>query len=160
MTDPTFRVPFGGGPVLPLAFWLVLVAGAAGTIVEFGMTNPNGGAASAVMFIAVCAAVGSYLLAVHALAFTQCTDTEIRTRHFVRRRRCPWQQISDITVEPFSRGRRPARSVRVTTTAGKSFRLGAPVDGELIRDPDFDSALITIRICWRKGVVKSGRWHL
>jgi hypothetical protein len=46
--------------------------------------------------------------------------------------------------------------VRITTTAGKRFSLAAPFDGELVRDPEFDAALIAIRSCWGIRNVRSG----
>jgi hypothetical protein len=143
---------------LPLALWLLLIAAVAGGLI--GLANPSKGVVPVIIFFVLCAAMGTYLQAVKALSFTDCAETEIRTRFLVRTRHCPWQDISDIAVERRSRGRRPARSVRITTTAGKRFSLAAPFDGELIRDPEFDAALTAIRTCWRQGAVRAGHRNL
>ena len=154
MSNQAFRLRFGAGPLLPLALWLLLVAVVTGGLI--GLANPSQGLFPVIIFFVLCSTVGIYLQAVRALSFTDCSDTEIRTRFLIRTRHCPWQDISDITVERRSRGRRPARSVIVTTTAGKRFSLAAPFDGELIRDPEFDAALTAIRTCWSTGVVRAG----
>ncbi|MGN6796436.1 MAG: hypothetical protein ACTHJW_28960 [Streptosporangiaceae bacterium] len=154
MSNTTFRLRFGSGPIGPMAVWFILVAAVMGPII--GVWNPSQGVSQAIIVLVLCAATGSYFQTVRALSFTQCTETEIRTRCLFRTRRCPWQDVSDITAERSSRGRRPARSVVVTTTAGNRFRLGAPFDGELIRDPGFDEALAAILSCWQKVVVVAG----
>jgi len=120
------------------------------TTVQLVLANPNSDASSAMIAVMMGAVIGIYILAVRTLAFTRCTDTGIHTRRLVRTRCCPWNQISDIRAESFvaSRGghaRKPYRLVRVTTTSGRTFRLAAPFDGLLTRDPEFDSALMTIQ---------------
>jgi hypothetical protein len=151
MSNQTFRLRFLAGPLLPLALWLLLVSAVTGGLLGLAKLDTSS-LFPFIIFFVFGAAFGIYFQAVQALSFTDCTDTEIRTRFLVRTRHCPWQDISDITVERRSRGRRPARSVLVTTTAGKRISLAAPFDGELVHDPHFDAALNAIRTCWRMGV--------
>jgi hypothetical protein len=75
------------------------------------------------------------VLAVWKLNYTKCAEEGIRTRRLPWTRRCPWPQVSDITVarvalstrNPWARGK--IRAVRVHTKSGHNFLLGAPIDG-------------------------------
>lgn len=40
-------------------------------------------------------------------------------------------------------------TVLITTTSGTRFRLGAPLDGRVARDPEFWDKLLQIRNYWR-----------
>ncbi len=95
------------------------------------------------------------MLAVWKLNYTKCDESEIRTGRLIWTRRCPWPQVSDITVarvslntgNPYARGK--TRAVRVHTASGRSFLLGAPIDGGFKSNPDFDASVAKIRAFWR-----------
>jgi len=156
--DLEFRLRRGSG--LLGIMWLLWPSVAVPVIsVEVLMANPNGQAASVVIGVGVFA-IYVPLLAVDALAvwklnYTRCGESGICTRRLAWTRRCPWPQVSDITVErvalstrnPYARGK--IRAVRVHTTSGRSFLLGAPVDGGFKPDPDFDASVAKIQAYWR-----------
>jgi hypothetical protein len=150
--NQTFRLRLGSGPFVIMFCWLLPVILPAGTAVD--VADPNNPAFGFIIFIMICAGISIYVLISRALTSTQCTQTEIRTRYLVMTRRCPWEQVSDITiVRAYAgrrTGRRPARAVQVTTTSGKRFRLAAPYDGDLVRDSEFDESALAIQNCWRK----------
>ncbi len=91
------------------------------------------------------ALVSLYASLAYAIAFTECTAAGIRSRGLAGRRYCPWPQVRDISV----RSRSMNSTVIVTTTSGTRFRLGAPVDGRVARDPEFWEKLLQIRNYWR-----------
>lgn len=147
---PVFRLKFGGGL---FAWWVIPVAAAAGIgAANLLLANANSKGASVLIAVIMVVVVVLYLMAVRALSYTRCEKDEMVTRRLIRTRRCPWSQVTDIAVEKFSASataRKPARMVRITTASGKKFRLAAPVDGILIRDPNFDHSLSVINEIWR-----------
>lgn len=150
MSAPVFRVNFGGGL---FAWWVIPVAVGAGiSAANLLLANANSQGASVLIAVIAIVVVLLYLMAVQALSYTRCEKDELVTRRLIRTRHCPWSQVTDIAIEKFSSSptaRKPARMVRVTTASGKKFRLAAPVDGILIRDPEFDHSLNAIKAIWR-----------
>lgn len=86
-----------------------------------------------------------YALIAYLLAVTECTPGGIRTRGLGGPRRCSWSEVADISL------RYGPRSVliAVTTTHGRRFWLGAPVEGGVMRDPEIDRKLARIQAYWR-----------
>jgi hypothetical protein len=95
--------------------------------------------------LALAAGVGALLCAysygAYATAFTECTQSGIRTRGLAGVRTCPWAEVRDIT---------PLRDgvVRISTTSGMNFWLGAPVQSRLMPDPEFFSKVTQVMDCW------------
>jgi hypothetical protein len=123
--------------------------------VELWMADPNSQAASVVIGAGTVVMYGLLLalelLAAWKLNVTECTAGGIRTRRQFWTWQCPWPQVSDITVErvalsaqnPWARSK--IRAVRVRTTGGRSFLLGAPIHGGFRPDPDFDASVAAIQ---------------
>lgn len=79
------------------------------------------------------ALIGLYAYIAYARAFTECTPAGLRTRGLGGLQECPWSGVSDASLRPHGR----TATVMVTTTSGTRFRLGVPVDGGVMRDPEF-----------------------
>lgn len=158
MADLKFRLQRGSG-ILGLLAPLVPSVAVPVFCVEFLMPNPHSEAASLVIAVGTLAIyippLGLELLAAWKLNYTKCSEQEIRTRRLIWTRRCEWSKVRDITVQRVSLssrtppGRGKIRAVRVHTTGGHSFLLGAPIDGGFKRDPDFDASLARIQAYWR-----------
>jgi hypothetical protein len=84
---------------------------------------------------------------VYLKAFTKCTPAGIRTRGF-RNRKCSWSEVRNISLQEDSNPNATNYSVMVTTTGRKRFRLGVPVDGWLMPDPQFTIKLQQIQDYW------------
>ena len=134
-----------------------VVASVAG--VQLWMTNPNSGGASVVIALGTvvlyAALMALHLLGVWKLNYTECTATGIRMRRLFWTWDVAWTQVSSIDAErvslsarnPWARSK--VRAVRVWTTGGRSFLLGAPIDRGFRPDPEFDASVAEIQSCWR-----------
>jgi hypothetical protein len=99
--DLEFRLRRGSG--LLGIMWLIWPSVVVPVIgVELLIANPNGQAASVVIafgtFAMYIPLLAVDLLAVWKLNCTKCDESGIRTRRLIWTRRCPWPQVSDITV--------------------------------------------------------------
>jgi hypothetical protein len=112
-------------------------------------------AGAGVMSLAICAGivalVGSWALVMYVWAFTECTPIGIRTRGLAGSRECRWAEVAAIVARPYGR----TATVMVTTTAGERFRLGAPVAGGVMGDPEFPAKVAQIRQYWHATVASS-----
>jgi hypothetical protein len=95
----------------------------------------------------------SYACASHAFAYTECTPKGIFARGLRGRVECPWTEVRRVSEGPSAMNR---RCVVVWTTTGGSFSLGAPVDGRLVRDPEFAENLEQITKYWQWTLLG---WH-
>ncbi len=91
--------------------------------------------------LGIAALVYQYAFVAYSIAYTECTAKGIRTRGLAGRRDCPWTQVRDISPVSYSRN----GIVVVTTASGRRFWLGAPVDGGVMRDPEFAAKVLQIR---------------
>lgn len=131
--------------------WRAQAAGTAGTGVFFGGIIGLGGgsgiwwlwALGAVISLNVL--IGLYENVAYTRAFTECTPAGVRTRGLAGTRRCPWPHVGGIACQRRAGG----VIVIVTTTSGAYFRLGAPVDGISMRDPDLRSKVAQVQQYWR-----------
>jgi hypothetical protein len=87
------------------------------------------------------ALIGLYAYLAYAVAFTECTVTGIRTRGLWSEQHCSWAEVKSISPRLYKR----TTTVVIATTYGTSFRLGAPVDGGVMRDPEFAPKVMQIR---------------
>jgi hypothetical protein len=126
------------------------VGGAAAFVVFAGgwaLSGRAGMLGTLALMAAIVAVIGGYAWAVYAAAFTECTPTGLRTRGFSGTRQSAWPGIADIRVRPYGQ----TASVMVTTASGARFRLGAPVDGGVMKDPEFmNRTLQVIAYCGRR----------
>ena len=122
----------------------VSVAAVAAVLITLWMVNMRNGALLAPW--AVGAAVGALVCAYAYLAcrtaFTECTQSGIRTRGLAGPRACSWAEVRAIT--PLQGG-----MVRISTSYGRHFWLGAPVHSRLMDDPEFFAKVMQIKDCWR-----------
>jgi len=88
------------------------------------------------------ALVSAYAYAAYAMAFTDCVPSGIRTRGLGGKRECSWASVRDISEVRDG-------IVRVSTSCGPNFWLGAPVNSRLMQDPEFFSKVMEIRDYWR-----------
>lgn len=124
-----FVLAFGGGAVASAGFGIMSLAISAGIV----------------------ALVGLWALVMYVWALTECTPTEIRTRGLAGTRECRWTEVAAIVARPYGR----TATVMVTTTAGGRFRLGAPVAGGVMGDPEFAAKVAQIRQYWHVAVTSS-----
>ena len=97
------------------------------------------------------ALIGLWALVMYIRAFTECTPTGIRTRGLAGTRECRWADVAAIVARPYGR----TTTVMLTTTAGGRFRLGAPVAGGVMGDPEFPAKVAQIRQYWHVAVTSS-----
>jgi Bacterial PH domain len=90
---------------------------------------------------------------VHARAYTECTPAGIRTRGLAGTRECRWEEVADIVAQPY----RGAAFIMVVTRSGRRFRLGAPVEGGVMGDPQLPAKMAEIRQYWQSAVAAAGR---
>jgi hypothetical protein len=94
------------------------------------------------------ALIGAWAYVMYARAWTECTPAGIRTRGLGGLRQCSWPQVADIAIRPGT-----GTTIRVTTVGGTQFLLGVPVNGGVMRDPEFVSKLRQIREYWRSATL-------
>jgi hypothetical protein len=94
------------------------------------------------------ALIGVWAYVMYARASTECTPAGIRTRGLGGLRQCSWPQVADIAIRPGT-----GTTIRVTTVGGTRFLLGVPVNGGVMRDPEFGSKLRQIQEYWRSATL-------
>lgn len=150
MHSLTFRV---SGPqrrkMLIGAAIVTAVATMLGIVVDVTRSGLGGRVAAYAIGAGLGALISFYACASYAIVYTECTPTGIRTRGLGGRRGCPWAQVRDIS----QRASAMNRIAVVTTTSGRRFWLGAPVDGSVVRDPEFAEKLEQITDYWRMAVL-------
>jgi hypothetical protein len=128
-----------------LVIWTISVWAVASVLLSLWSLNFHDRAAATLGAWAVGAGLGAlvciYACVGYAGAFTECTRSRIRTRGLLGIRECSWTSVRGIT--PLSSG-----VVRISTSHGVSFWLGAPVDSGLMRDPNFASKVLQIMDYW------------
>ena len=92
----------------------------------------------------LCALIVVWAYVMYARASTECTPAGIRTRGLGGRRQCSWPQVADIAIRPGT-----GTVIMVTRVDGTRFLLGVPVNGGVMRDPEFGSKLRQIQEYWR-----------
>jgi hypothetical protein len=96
------------------------------------------------------ALIGVYCLVLYAVIFTKCTPEALCTRNLSGRLHVlPWPQVADITVRAVTSRGTTTYTVLVTSVTGKRFRLGAPVSGGVMSDPEFAAKVQQIQEYWR-----------
>jgi hypothetical protein len=103
---------------------------------------------SLVISAGIAAAVALWALVMYAGAFSECTPTGIRTRGLAGGRDCRWAEVAGIVQRSYGK----TVSISVITTYGTRFRLGAPVAGGVMPDPEFGAKLAQIQQYWRSAV--------
>jgi hypothetical protein len=140
--------------LLGLGLYVLLLAGVAVALaVTMVVTHASWGSRISVWVIAavIVAVVALWALVMSAVAFTECTPAGIRTRGLARTHSCSWAEVGVIVSAPrqsWRYGRTPA-TVSVITTSGSRFRLGAPVAGGVMRDPEFAAKFAQIQEYWQ-----------
>jgi PH (Pleckstrin Homology) domain-containing protein len=92
----------------------------------------------------IVSVTGLWTYVMYARTVTECTPAGIRTRGLSGRTQCPWAHVTGIDLRPY----RGTVTVMVTTTSGTRFRLGAPVSGGVMGDPEFRSKVEAIQDYW------------
>ena len=105
---------------------------------------------------AIGAAVGGliclYATMAYARAFTECTPAGLRTRGLARTRECPWADVRALAPHVY----RQTTTVMVTTAGGTRFRLGVPVTGGVMPDPEFGQRAEQIWRYWQWAAQAAG----
>jgi len=135
------------GQLRGLRNWLVIIA-VVTVLLILGTVRTNGGLSKTLGLYAAGAGIGTVTVlwsyAVYARAFTQCSPAGIRTRGLSGATECPWAQVASIELRPYKQ----TVTVMVTTASGVRFRLGAPVNGGVMGDPEFGSKVEAIQQYW------------
>jgi hypothetical protein len=97
---------------------------------------------------AICAPFVGWITLRYSRAVTECGPDAIRTRGLDRSWSCGWEYVADIVIRAASSRGVTTYTVFVRTTAGELLRLGVPVSGGAMRDPDFDQKVRQIRAYW------------
>jgi hypothetical protein len=158
VTTLTFRTT--RGQLRGLAIFTAVLSGLAIALAAIvGASRGWLGSGAGPWFIgcALAAMIGGYCLVVYALTFTECTPEALRTRSPIGRLHVlPWPQVADITVRAVSARGQTTYTVVVTPVAGKRFRLGAPVSGGVMSDPQFAAKVQQIQEYWRTATGSAG----
>jgi hypothetical protein len=102
------------------------------------------------MAAAIGAALAGWVPYRYARAFTECSPAGIRSRGVTGEWRCNWRYVADIGIQTnISRGPTTC-TVILTAIDGGTLRLGMPVSGGIMPDPDFDGKVAQIRAYWRQ----------
>lgn len=127
----------------------VAVIAAALLMVHFGTrSDPGGRLLGYGVGAGLGSLIGGWCLVCYSRAFTECGPDGIRTRGLGRKRRCAWDEVSDIAIRAYHGRGATTYTVRVTTASGQHFALGAPVSGGIMPDPEFEGKVRQIRACW------------
>ncbi len=127
-----------------LRTYLALLAGIIAVLTAAGLSTRAGMLLVWDVAVGLGLAVGLYAYVMYARAFTDCTAAGIRTRGLAGQRECAWPQVADI-APAYSR----TATVMVATTGGARFRLGVPVTGGVMADPEFAAKVSQIQHYWR-----------
>lgn len=93
-----------------------------------------------------------YASIAYARAFTECTPAGLRTRGLAGTRTCPWAEVRTIAPRVY----RQTTTVMVTTVHGTRFRLGVPVTGGVMSDPEFGQRAEQIWQYWQRASQAAG----
>lgn len=127
----------------------VVVAGTAiTTLLILGTVLVNGSLSTTLGWwaagIGIGTLIGTWAYVMYTRAFTECSPAGIRTRGLTGQTQCPWTQVARIELRPYGQ----TITMMVTTTSGTRFRLGAPVNGGAMGDPEFGSKAEAIQQYW------------
>lgn len=136
--------------------WFTLLLAAVTIVLVVSTTTSGGGWGGRLgewtIAAGICTLISVYALVIYGLAYTECTPAGIRTRGLAGRRECRWAEVARIVPRPY----RNTVTVVVVTTAGRRFRLGAPVAGGVMNDPQFPDKLARIQQYWQSADAMAG----
>jgi hypothetical protein len=126
--------------VVVAAFTIILIPGAVLADGSLGTRLDVLAAAGGISSLALL-----WVYSAYSRAFTECSPAGIRTRSLGGLTECPWTGVAKIALCP----RGQTVTVMVTTTNSTRFRLGTPVDGGAMGDPEFALKVAAIQQYWR-----------
>jgi hypothetical protein len=98
---------------------------------------------------AICTPLAGWVLLRYARAFTECSPAGIRSRGLTREWQCKWEYVREVAVRASTARSQRTYTVILTATDGGRLRLGMPVSGGIMPDPDFTAKVARIRAYWR-----------
>lgn len=119
-------------------------------------TKSWGIAANIATAASLCVPMYLYYCLAYGLAYTRLGPDGISGRSLARRYEYRWEQIANVARRAYTYRGVTTYTVIVTTTDGDRIRLGAPVSGGIMGDPEFDIKYARIREAWQAATGHTG----
>jgi hypothetical protein len=109
-----------------------------------------------VMYMTVAPPICIVMYFLSARNRTVLDERGVYTAGFLRHRHCAWSEVASIDRRDARTGSGPIRSIRITTTSGKRFALGASMSAMAYPDPEFDAKAEQVETFWRDRLAAAG----